>query len=90
MTPEQTAKAETIPAKYRGVYVEAVTSTRRQLAIRAFCLECVAWNAAEVRRCTGKACPLFDYRLGGHPGSVESETPGATDDPCQDPPTSHP
>jgi hypothetical protein len=75
LTPAQTEKLKTIPAKYRGGYVDAVTTTRRQLAIRAFCLECVAWNSAEVRRCTGTACPLFAYRLGGHPGAVGLTTP---------------
>lgn len=73
LTDAQRAKLGTIPPKYRGGYVEAVTSNRRQLAIRAFCLECVGWNAAEVRRCTGRACPLFAYRMGGHPGASEPD-----------------
>ncbi len=36
-------------------------------AIRYQCLECVCWSASEVRRCTGKLCALYPYRLGTNP-----------------------
>lgn len=36
-------------------------------AIRLNCLECVCWSASEVKRCTGKLCALYPYRLGHNP-----------------------
>ena len=66
---------DAIPTMYRGVYRQAMTGRSRRAAIRANCLMCVAWNSAEVRRCTAPACPLFPYRLGG-----VSVTDDATDD----------
>ncbi len=37
---------------------------RARIAIRNHCLECVGYNAAEVRRCTDHACWLWPYRFG--------------------------
>ena len=37
--------------------------TRRK-AIRQKCLECCAWQSAEVMRCPSTDCALFPYRLG--------------------------
>ena len=31
-------------------------------AIKAFCLECMGWDRAEVAQCTARACPLYEYR----------------------------
>ncbi len=31
-------------------------------AIIEHCRECVGFNAAEVRRCTARMCPLFPFR----------------------------
>ena len=36
-------------------------------AIRLHCLECLGWSAYEIKRCTGKLCPLFQYRFGNNP-----------------------
>ena len=36
-------------------------------AIRVFCLECVGWQAAEVKRCPSIHCALYHYRLGHDP-----------------------
>ena len=33
-------------------------------AIRAFCLECVGYQVAEVKDCMGEECPLFKFRFG--------------------------
>ena len=42
------------------------------VAIRCFCLECVGWNVADVRRCTGNLvhgkCCLWEHRMGGRRG----------------------
>jgi len=32
-------------------------------AIRAFCLECVGFNHAEVSKCKSKDCPLWYFRM---------------------------
>ena len=36
-------------------------------AIRAFCLECVGYNANDVKNCTSKDCPLKPVRVGRNP-----------------------
>ena len=33
-------------------------------AVNAFCIECMGFDAAEVRTCTAPACPLWSYRPG--------------------------
>ncbi len=49
---------------------------QRALAIRNHCLECVGYNAAEVRRCTAKKCWLYPWRL-GRLDSKSAEAPQA-------------
>lgn len=53
-----------IPARQRLVFSRAWSGKSRKAAIRAFCLECVGYEAAEVNRCTAPACPLYEYREG--------------------------
>lgn len=36
-------------------------------AIRAKCLDCCAGQVKEVRECSVRACPLFQYRMGKRP-----------------------
>jgi hypothetical protein len=36
-------------------------------AVRAFCLDCMGGNRAEVRRCTSVGCSLWVYRSGKNP-----------------------
>lgn len=36
-------------------------------AIRYQCLECMGWSAYEIKKCTGKLCHLYPYRLGHNP-----------------------
>ena len=36
----------------------------RSKAIRLKCLDCCAGQAAEVRRCPAKLCPLWRFRMG--------------------------
>ena len=64
------------PERFRRMYVEAVTCNRRQLAIRTFCVQCTGWTPSETRECTGCGCPLWPYRMGGHPGA-EAATDGS-------------
>lgn len=39
-------------------------SREKNLAIRKFCLECVAGSPSEVKFCPSKRCPLFPFRMG--------------------------
>ena len=39
-------------------------------AIRNHCLECVCYNANEVRLCTAPECWLFPWRFGTKPGTA--------------------
>lgn len=43
-------------------------------AIRAHCLECCNDSAHEVKLCTVKKCPLFDFRFGKNPHTVRKLT----------------
>ncbi len=36
-------------------------------AIKKKCIECFGGSQAEVKRCTGKSCPLYPYRFGTNP-----------------------
>ena len=44
-----------IPRKYRGLYRRAIKGNDWPAAVRAHCLMCCGWDAAEVERCTGTA-----------------------------------
>jgi hypothetical protein len=44
--------------------VVALTARR---AIIEHCKECMGFNAAEVRRCTARMCPLFPFRTHDKP-----------------------
>ena len=54
-----------VPRKYRAIYERATSGKSRKAAVRAFCLECVGWQAREVDLCTSPGCPLYPYRLTG-------------------------
>lgn len=50
-------------------------------AIRQKCLDCVCFQAAEVRRCPSISCPLYPYRMGHRPkntgaAGAETDEPG--------------
>jgi hypothetical protein len=51
-----------IPARQRPIFLRAWAGKSRKAAMRAFCLECVGYESAEVNRCTAPACPLYPYR----------------------------
>lgn len=40
---------------------------RMSTAIRNFCLECMAYNSAEIERCTDRGCWLHPLRSGKYP-----------------------
>lgn len=59
----QTKKAKGIPIKYRSSFITAIGGTASPRgAIKAFCLECMGYNLAEVKQCDTCNCPLFLYR----------------------------
>ncbi len=49
---------------------DGVGSASRQ--IRKFCLECVGGSSELVRTCSGYSCPLWSWRFGKDPVSVEN------------------
>lgn len=54
--------AQIPPPRQRPIFLRAWAGKSRKAAIRAFCLECVGYESAEVNRCTAPACPLYPYR----------------------------
>ena len=63
-TTDQIAKRKRIPARYRGLYDQAIGGSRRA-TLRYHCIECCAWVSAEVERCTAPGCVCYPYRLTG-------------------------
>jgi len=53
-----------IRSKEGGVKVISLTPLK---AIRYQCHECMGWSAHAIKRCTGKLCCLYPYRLGSNP-----------------------
>jgi len=61
--PQVSKRLKDVPIRYRVMYLRAVTGIAApRAAIKAFCLECVGWERAEVTRCTARACLLYTYR----------------------------
>jgi hypothetical protein len=58
------AKLAQIPRRQRPVFRRAWAGKSRKAAMRAFCLECMGYESAEVPRCTAPTCPLYPYRRG--------------------------
>jgi len=42
-------------------------------AIRLKCLDCMAGSAREVKLCSSDDCPLFQYRFGKRPATIERQ-----------------
>jgi len=55
-------KLEMMPATCRAGYLRAMERNSTAAAIKAHCLECVAWVRPEVTKCTGIDCPMYPYR----------------------------
>lgn len=54
-----------IPQKFQKLYHKAKTGRSQAAAIRSFCVECVGYVQEEVKACTDRGCPLYEYRLTG-------------------------
>jgi hypothetical protein len=75
MNEAQTKKSKNVPESLQKMYEKAVTTKSPRKAIRIFCLECCGYVKKEVENCTGLACPLYAYRLGGWPnkGTIKKD-----------------
>lgn len=69
LTEEQRRRRASMPRRFRGLYEQAVTGSRKA-AVRVHCLECCAWQSQDVQDCSSCACPLYPYRMGS-PDLVE-------------------
>jgi hypothetical protein len=47
---------------YRKLYDKAMSGGSLRAAINSKCLDCMNWQAAEVKRCDIVTCPLHPYR----------------------------
>lgn len=52
---------EKMPPRVRGTYARGMAGGRAA-GVKAFCLQCCGWSAAEVRKCTAVCCPLWELR----------------------------
>jgi len=62
ISPERMAQ---VPRLHWGLYERMREGKSRKAAVRCFCLECMAWSAKEVERCTARDCPLWRWRVTG-------------------------
>lgn len=51
-----------VPEKYLRRWNSALKSKSRKAAMDMFCLQCVGFERAEVRKCTAPGCPLYKWR----------------------------
>ena len=47
---------------YRKNYRKAVSGKSLRAAVNAKCLDCMCWQANEVKLCPSMDCPLWSYR----------------------------
>lgn len=61
---DQVAKQlATCSPMFRPIMVKAYDgSASPRKAIKAMCLECLSYDRAAIRGCTGYSCPLWEYR----------------------------
>ena len=67
-------RLESMPETYRRTYLRAMGGRSLAAAVKAFCMECVAWDRREVALCTAPACPLYPYRpFGRDKGGTDAQ-----------------
>jgi hypothetical protein len=64
MTPRQKKYHKAIPERFRRMFSLAWRGDKPLTAIRAYCVQCMAWQPGLVRGCTIETCPLYGYRMG--------------------------
>jgi len=57
------------PAGFSRLWARA--RVRPLAAIRAFCIECMGYQRAEVEKCTAPECPLYQWRFGRRPAGLK-------------------
>lgn len=63
MNEEQIRRLEDCPVSWRGILRRAYQKKGPpRNAIKAFCVQCVGYNRADVANCTALGCPLWPYR----------------------------
>ena len=63
---EAEKRAEAAMRRIESAKARALASPRsRNLAIRAFCIECVGGSLKDVRECVCLGCSLYPFRPGG-------------------------
>ena len=65
MNNKAMARAKTLkdmPTRYHKLFYKAWKGKNTEVAIEAFCLQCVCFQTAEITNCTSYACPLFEFR----------------------------
>ena len=51
--------------RMQNEYLQAMTTNRKAIAIKAFCVECVGYDgglAEHIRNCSDYGCPLYNHR----------------------------
>jgi len=64
---------------YRKQYDKAMKGHSLRAAINSKCLDCMCWQATEVKKCSIIACPLHPYRPYQTDTSSDSESQLAQD-----------
>jgi hypothetical protein len=68
---------ESVPDRFRDVYLRATQGKSKATAMRVYCIECSGWSTSEVKRCVVLHCPMWAVRP-YQPG--EGEAPEANED----------
>jgi len=55
---------EKLKAKYPGLWRRTYDEKSRSAAIQLFCRECIGDQMIELKECSDKTCPLYQFRLG--------------------------
>lgn len=65
LEPEQAARLQAIPVRYRYLWLKAVTgNTSKTDAIKAKCQDCSGWEEVpiSITDCTVTTCPIWRHR----------------------------
>ena len=57
--------SKTTLARMQDEHIQAITTNRKGVAIKAFCVECMGYDtglAENIRNCTDHGCPLYSHR----------------------------
>ena len=66
---ERLADVQGDAPRYLATFRRAYAGKSLRAGVNAFCVECMAFDAAEVKNCAAPACPLWLYRPGRRKGT---------------------